>query len=234
MKTILFLAVIFFSNAIQAVTGFAGTVLAMPPSILLVGIDDAKVILSFMAFLSCLIISIQNREYIDKKEVTKMSSFMLIGMLVGIYIYSIISADMLLPIYGVIVIAIGAKNLIFKKEFKLNQMCLIIVLLLAGIIHGMFVSGGALLVVYAVATLKDKNVFRATIAPVWVVLNTILFVGYIYNGLVTKSCILLILASIIPLFIATSFGNYLQKKIKQEYFLKLTYVLLIISGISIL
>lgn len=39
------------------------------------------------------------------------------------------------------------------------------------IIHGMFVSGGALLVIYATQVLKEKEEFRATVAPVWVVLN---------------------------------------------------------------
>ncbi|MFI3238582.1 MAG: sulfite exporter TauE/SafE family protein [Lachnospiraceae bacterium] len=234
MKTIIFLLVIFFANAIQAITGFAGTVLAMPPSILLVGMDEAKVVLSFMAFLSCLIITIQNRKEINRKEMTKMSSFMLVGMVVGIWIYTIVEPDILLPIYGIIVVLVGVKNLVLKKEMKLNQYALITVLLIAGIIHGMFVSGGALLVIYAASVLKDKNEFRATIAPVWVVLNSILFASYIASGLVTASNIKLILMSIVPLFVATYVGNVLQTKIKQEYFMKLTYVLLILSGLSIL
>ena len=33
MKELLFLFVLFVSNVIQAITGFAGTVLAMPPSV---------------------------------------------------------------------------------------------------------------------------------------------------------------------------------------------------------
>ena len=48
------------------------------------------------------------------------------------------------------------------------------VLLGAGVVHGMFVSGGALLVVYAAATFRDKEVFRSTLAAVWVILNGLL------------------------------------------------------------
>ena len=43
MKELLFLLVLFVSNVIQAITGFAGTVLAMPPSVYLLGLDHAKV-----------------------------------------------------------------------------------------------------------------------------------------------------------------------------------------------
>lgn len=42
MKELLFLLVLFVSNVIQAITGFAGTVLAMPPSVYLLGLDHAK------------------------------------------------------------------------------------------------------------------------------------------------------------------------------------------------
>ena len=52
MKELLFLLVLFVSNVIQAITGFAGTVLAMPPSVYLLGLDHAKVVLNVMAWLS--------------------------------------------------------------------------------------------------------------------------------------------------------------------------------------
>lgn len=233
MTNVLFLVVIFISNAIQAITGFAGTLLAMPFSILLVGIDDAKVVLAFMAFLSCLIIAIQNRKDINVRESVKISGFMLVGMVVGSALYAHMPTDILLPIYGCLVILVGLKNMIVKKEFNLSNVALIVVLLLAGIIHGMFLSGGALLVIYAVVVLKDKNVFRATVASVWVVLNSICLTGYAIEGLVTSSNLMLIGISIIPLFVATYVGNRLQAKINQGVFLKLTYVLLILSGLAV-
>lgn len=233
MKTMLFLIVIFLANTIQAITGFAGTVLAMPPSIILIGLDDAKVILSVMAFLSCLVISIQNKKYINFKEVIKICSFMLVGIFIGVAIAKYVPANILLNIYGVVVILIGVKNLVVKKDVQLNEFFLIIILIVAGIIHWLFLSGGALLVIYAVCVLKDKNTFRATIAPVWVVLNGMLITVYFTNGLINVESVKLIGYSLIPLIIATKLGNILQSKINQESFLKLTYILLIISGLSI-
>ena len=58
MKDLLFLIVLFVSNVIQAITGFAGTVLAMPPSAYLLGLDHAKVVLNAMAWLSGLLIAV--------------------------------------------------------------------------------------------------------------------------------------------------------------------------------
>jgi uncharacterized membrane protein YfcA len=166
MKDIIFLIVLFIANVIQAITGFAGTVLAMLPSMFLLGVDNAKVVLNVMALLSGLLIAISGYKRINKKELLKICVFMLIGMAVGILLCKVISSNSLLIIYGIIIIVIAGKNLLFHKEHKLPQAFLIAILIIAGIIHGMFVSGGALLVVYATQVLKDKEEFRATVAPV--------------------------------------------------------------------
>ena len=95
-------------------------------------------------------------------------------------------------------------------------------------------SGGALLVVYATQVLKDKEEFRATIAPVWVVLNSVLLESQVRQGAFDNYNIRLILISVIPLFIATWVGKKLVKKVSQRTFLNLTYVLLLVSGLSLI
>ena len=64
----LFLLVLFLANTIQAVTGFAGTLLAMAPSMLLLGPDQAKVILNIMAFLSSLFIVSSSLSYVAWRQ----------------------------------------------------------------------------------------------------------------------------------------------------------------------
>ena len=68
MKEFIFLIVLFIANIIQAITGFAGTVLAMPASMYLLGIDNAKVVLNVMALISGLLIAISSYKSINKKE----------------------------------------------------------------------------------------------------------------------------------------------------------------------
>lgn len=171
MKTVLFFIILFAANVIQAVTGFAGTLLAMPVSIQLIGVLEAKVILNIMAFASCLWITVQNRRYIQYKILGKIILWMGIGMIIGVWIFDRVSLDFLLPCYGIFILMIALKKLLIQRELSLPGWLLTISLLAAGVIHGMFVSGGALLVVYASSVIKDKNRFRATVAPVWVILN---------------------------------------------------------------
>lgn len=235
MKEIIFLFVLFVANVIQAITGFAGTVLAMPPSIYLLGMDNAKVVLNVMALLSGLMIAVMSYHHMNKKEVIKICACMVAGMAIGIQICKTVpSEQILLIIYGVIILLIAGKNLLCHRQRTLPKALLLVILLLAGVIHGMFVSGGALLVVYAAQVLKEKEEFRATLAPVWVVLNSILLVSQVRQGVFTEGNIRLILISIIPLFMATWLGKKLVKKVSQKVFLNLTYVLLLVSGLSLI
>ncbi len=234
VKILLFQLVLFFANTVQAITGFAGTVLAMPPSTYLLGLDNAKVVLNAMAWVSGLMIAIMNYRYINWKELAKIVVFMIAGMFAGMEICRVINSDStLLTIYGFVILAIALKNLLVKKETDLPQAALYLVLLAAGVIHGMFVSGGALLVIYAVQVLKDKNEFRATVAPVWVVLNTFMMITRYRSGLFTTENVQLIAVSILPLFLATWLGGKLAQRLNQNVFLNLTYILLIISGVSL-
>ena len=132
------------------------------------------------------------------------------------------------------IVAVALKNLCIHSERKFSPVILGIILLLAGIIHGMFVSGGALLVIYATQVLKDKEEFRATVAPVWVVLNSCLMFTQMRAGLIGQADVRLILISIVPLLVATWIGKKLVKKVSQKVFLNLTYILLLISGISLI
>ena len=151
---------------------------------------------------------------------------MLVGMFAGIQICRIVkSENILLTIYGIIIVVVALKNLCIHTEKKLPDLILWIVLILAGIIHGMFVSGGALLVIYATQVLKEKEEFRATVAPVWVVLNFFLMVTQFRSGLVGTADIRLI---------ATWLGKKLVCKVSQKVFLNLTYILLLISGVSLI
>lgn len=55
--------------------------------------------------------------------------------------------------------------------------------LLPGIIHGIFVSGGPLLIGYLTRKVRDKVSFRATISTIWIFLNSLILFDDIRAGL---------------------------------------------------
>ena len=68
VTSVLLFLVLFFSNGIQAITGFAGTLLAMPPCIRLIGADNAKTVLNILAQASCLMILLGSLRCVNWRE----------------------------------------------------------------------------------------------------------------------------------------------------------------------
>ena len=49
IKELLTILVVFSANIVEAITGFAGTMLAMPAAMQLIGVMDAKIVLNVVA-----------------------------------------------------------------------------------------------------------------------------------------------------------------------------------------
>ena len=58
MKALILIIVLIIANTIQAITGFAGPLISMPPAILLVGVDQAKATITFIGWLAALTVPI--------------------------------------------------------------------------------------------------------------------------------------------------------------------------------
>ena len=237
METIAFLVVVLLSNVIQGITGFAGTILAMPFSLMLVGYDVAKPILNVLGILSGLYVFITSYKFVNWKELRKIVIVMTLGIIGGLFIKSLFagSEDILFVCLGLFVVGLSINGLFLKFEAPSdNKLFPNLLLVLAGIVHGLFVSGGPLLIGYLTKIIEDKVNFRATISTVWIFLNLIILLTDINQGLWNLELVYLQLATIPMLGIGMFVGTKLYHKMTQEMFMKVTYVLLLISGISLL
>ena len=239
MNEFLFYLVILLSNIVQGITGFAGTILAMPASLHLVGMGTAVPVLNLLGLLSGIYVCIGNRKAISKKVLKKVVLVMGIAVIAGLFVKRMLASNVRLFYFvlGCIVVLIALSGLVklFKKapERQVKEPVLNLLLLSAGIVHGMYVCGGPLLIAYMSKKLPEKSSFRATISTTWIFLNGIIFLSHILNGSFTPGVIISSLISV-PFLLAGMFlGSVLYKRMTQSFFIRLTYVLLLISGISL-
>lgn len=243
---ILFYIVILLTNIIHGITGFAGTILAMPPSLMLVGYDIAKPILNVLAIFSGVYVFVGNYKKIDWKELAKIVVVMALGIFGAVFIKGLFvgKEHLLYKLLGLLVIGLSVQGFYKLLEDKPQNteeqgsgkasIGTYALLVLAGIIHGLFVSGGPLLTGYMTKRIKDKSVFRATISTVWVFLNTLVLLEDIQAGLWVPSTVKMLAISV-PFLLAGMFiGSKLVARMSQMVFMKLTYILLFISGLSLL
>ncbi|MFI3176173.1 MAG: sulfite exporter TauE/SafE family protein [Eubacteriales bacterium] len=241
MNHIIFLIVILLANIVQGITGFAGTILAMPFALMLVGYEVGKPILNVLGLLSGIYVFAGNYKAVNWKELKKIVIIMCVGMISGIVVKSFFvgNDDILYKGLGVFVIGIALHGLLQKKKTEDSAITKPskkwnILLVLAGVVHGIFVSGGPLLIGYLSKIIKDKVQFRATISTVWIFLNTLVLIDDIRMGLWNVELIKWQLIAIPFLFVGMKIGTILYDKMSQQLFMKITYILLFISGISLL
>ena len=235
LKFVIFAAAIFVSNIVQALTGFAGVMLSIPPSMLLFGPDMAIAVINALCWGVSVVLAWRNRRYLNLKGVLTIVGFMLAGMAIGVKLYSLVSPQIIGPVYGGIIVAAALKNLLVKPSEKpMSHWLSAVILIGAGIIHGMFASGGALLVVYLAATYHNKYTFRANVAAVWSCLNLVLMFKDFEKGMFNAQALHLMLIAIIPLLLAVYIGNKIHSRINQRMFNYSTYGLLLLSGAMIL
>lgn len=234
MEKVLFAAAFFVAYTIQAVTGFAGNIFAMPVGTHVMGLSGSVAVLNAMGFFACGMLAVLNFKYINWRELAKMACGMLPFLALGIWLDTVLPLPVLLRIYGAIIVFIGIRNLLSKEQRFLPKWLLAIIVAAAGLIQGMFVSGGAFLVIYAVQKMKDKQQFRATLSALWAILNFLYALLAFTQGHFTGDVVLTVGICIPIAIVANILGQVIQKRISQEKFLKLTYVLLLLVGLVLL
>ncbi|MDE6723042.1 MAG: TSUP family transporter, partial [Eubacterium sp.] len=127
----------------------------------------------------------------------------------------------------------GKKTSADNSEKKVSLLSYLI-LIVSGVVHGMFVCGGPLLIVYASQRLKDKDEFRATLSAVWIVLNSIIMLTDIKNGNLRFDIMPLLAVSILILFAAIWAGNKIAKHMNKKTFMIITYLLMGVSAVSLI
>ena len=247
-KELLFFLVILLSNIIQGITGFAGTILAMPFSLKLVGMDVAVPVLNLLGLLSGVYVFAGNRKHVDKKVLGHVVTVMGIAVLIGLFIRHLLSGkpQLLYYILGVIVLliaAIGLYRTLLRQPkaaedssasgSKAATSFLEVLLVAAGLVHGMFVCGGPLLIGYMTRKLPEKAAFRATISTIWIFLNGIILITQIASGAWNLQLVKTSLLSLPFLFGGMFIGGALYRHMSQRFFVILTYILMLIAGLSL-
>ena len=229
-----FLAVFFVAYTIQAITGFAGNIIAMPAGMATVGMTESVAMLNATGVVGCGLIAVTQRRHILWRELGVMLVVMVPFMFLGIWLDTVLPLTILSKIYGAVVLVVGIRGLVLKKQRFMRKPALVLLLVLAGLVQGMFVSGGAILAIYALQRIPNKEQFRATLSAIWTILNFTYACQQAALGHFDGDCITMVAIAIPLLLVATWLGMKLQKRISQATFTKLTYVLLSVIGLVLL
>lgn len=226
--------IVFFAFFTQAATGFGALVISMTLGALMYPVD---VLLSWFVPLVVLLsvyLLARHHNHIDwPLFLRRILPGMGLGMLVGQSLFYSLNVAALKYLLGALVVFLAGRELLRSQTVQRN-IPLLPWTLAAGVVHGIFATGGPLLVYGLNGQNIDKSVFRSTLTLVWGALAAGLVVSYIVSGLLTVEALPRIgmLAAILPLSILA--GEWAHRYINEELFKRVINVLLVFCGVVLL
>jgi hypothetical protein len=244
---------VLITHALEAITGFGCTVLALPFVTALVGVKIGVPILATLAWILALYIVITKWKHINFKEFAIIVFFVGLGLPFGMLAFKNLDSRILKKILALFITLSAAWQIYrrFTKPNRDNANCpaapvpamteslrsrlpYYLLLILGGMVHGAFASGGPLVVLYASKALQDKGSFRATLCLLWTSLNTILLVNYLRSGVFTAP-IIQGTAGMLPFLVAGIIvGEKIHHQVDGELFGKLIFLVLFATGLFML
>ena len=234
METGIFVVVLFCAYVVQGITGFAGGMLTMPVGVNTVGLQTSIMAVNTCGIVACAIVAFAARKSINWHEVGKICQTMTPFVAAGIVLDYVLDLGILMVVYGIAIIVAAGRGLIVKNPKDFPNWMLWGILVLSGLVQGMFASGGAFLVLYATQKLKEKEEFRGTLSVIWVILNTLYTSFQLASSSVPVDGLILVACCIPLMFLATFIGSKLEKKVSQEGFAKVVNVLLLVVGVILI
>jgi uncharacterized protein len=238
-KLIILMGIVLLSFTSHALSGFGSIIIAVtlgsnfyPIKTLLPILVPLDVIVN--AYLVVRYHSSVDTSFLVKRILPSMS----VGFIGGVILFSLLESSILKGMFGVFVVIISARELILSvrrsEAREISSAVQAAYLVLGGFIQGVFASGGPP-VVYAVSrSIRDKTVFRSTLAAVWLSINSILIVTYVVTHRLTAET-LKHSAVLLPMVVlGIVIGELLHRYINEKHFRVVIFCILIVAGLSIL
>jgi uncharacterized membrane protein YfcA len=152
---------------------------------------------------------------------------------VGIALFHLPNKTLFAAILGAFVASLAILQLLRPATRPLARAWQYGFLALGGLAHGLFGSGGPMIVYVARRRLPDAAAFRATLCVLWLILNLALVINYAALGLFTETTgrySLVIAALLVP---GVYLGNKLHYALPPATFERCVWVGLFVAGLAL-
>jgi uncharacterized membrane protein YfcA len=237
---VLLFFIIILSQTVETTTGFGSTVIALSLGALIFPMKETVILLVIIGGLQSLWIVLRYYKHIQWRILLwRIVPFCGLGLPIGIYFFDYLCGPQLKMYFGIFVVLVATVELVnlYRTKGATRDLPLsvgIALLLAGGIIHGIFASGGPLIVYYASRRFEEKAVFRATLSMLWLVLNSSLAINFAISRSIHIAQIVLAGELLPALFLGIIFGEILHRKVNEFTFRIVVQCILLLTGVFLL
>jgi uncharacterized membrane protein YfcA len=222
------------SFATEGAIGFGGTVLAASLGAQLVPLDvllPAFVILNLV--LSSWLLG-RGRDAIAWRVLGReVAPPLAAGAAVGLALFHLPGQAWLILAFSAFVIGLAIFQLVKPAEGSLSRAPRIALLVIGGIAHGLFGTGGPMIVYVVRRRLPDKRAFRATLAVLWLVLNVALVINFASAGLYVAPVDDVVIVLAVTILPGLVLGDFIHHKLDAQRFERAVWLLLLAAGLAL-
>lgn len=235
----------------QAVTGFGGVVIALTLGALVLPIPELLPLLVPCSLAQTTAILVRGRREIAwRLLLLRVLPLMALGALVGLTLLRSAPGPWLERAFGALVVAIGLRELAQPRPRgaapaepgvapgaaapPTGALTAAVGTFAAGVIHGVYASGGPMLVAVFRRLGLEKGRFRATLAATWWTLNSSLTAYYVASGLLRAEHLPRLAALAAPLAAAFLIGDWVHHRVDERVFARVVGALLAFAGAVLL
>ena len=236
LALILLALILVFAHTVETVLGFGATLIAVALGIYVLPLDFLLPVLVILAVLQSIWLVARWFRYLRWRVLLfNILPFAAIGMVIGIFYRSRVADYVqLLILLGIFIAAVSVLEIvmIYRTRSTGGSLPWYLswpIIIVGGIFHGIYASGGPLIVYYSSRELKEPAEFRATISMLWLILNLTLLANLQSLGQlnfeVLKTVTFMLPALILGIFLGS------RVKFRAIVFKVLIYALLFVAGL---
>ncbi|UCH30543.1 MAG: sulfite exporter TauE/SafE family protein [Myxococcales bacterium] len=237
----LFALLVVAAYAVQTAIGFGSTLICVTFGAQLIGLQEVIHLVVPISFLQTGYVVIRHRDGIDRRLLLgRVLPLMGVGMAFAFFLLTRVGGPWLGLAFGWMVLALSARDLHRLRmgstaiDRPITRPASVAALLGAGVVHGIYASGGPLLV-YAVGREGlTKKAFRSTLCAVWIVLNAVLVARFVVAGDYDRAVIIDVLWLIPTVPIGILAGEWIHHRVDERRFRFAVLVLLTAAAISLI
>lgn len=238
MVTLALLGVIALAAFVtEGAIGFGGTVIAASIGAQLVALDELlPAFVPVNMALSAWLLASGWRAVAWRLLLLEIAPMVAVGAAIGLALFHVPAKGVLALAFGVFVAGLALLRLARPSDGQLSPPLRVGLLGLGGIAHGLFGTGGPM-IVYVLGRRSgeaiDKRAFRATLAMLWLSLNVALLVNFLSLGLYHRGTAELggvIAATVIPGLLV---GERIHRALAPARFERVVWIVLFVAGAAL-
>jgi len=229
-------AVVFVAYLVRGVAGFGSGLVAVPLLTLFSPITAVVPVVVSLDYIGSASQSVRNLDDIAWREQVVLLPFMLIGILGGLYLFTVVPTRVLSKTLGGLVITLGICQLLplSLRPARGSRITATYCGLLGGLLGTLFGTGGPFYAIYLHSRALERTTFRATFALNFLIDGGVRLIAYAFMGLLTRETLLHIAAAL-PIAGAGLFaGGRIQNRLSQRAFVRIIALLVLGGGIALL